>query len=338
MTSEVQNKTDAIELRFPYFDKAELQTVADPVDRYRIATIGVDEALAEKYHLDMNRQPDLIASQLMAGMYVRERMKAKQIRAAQATELSGINKTLLSKILNGARPFSIIPSVLTPFCYNVLLESCHKVMFGEEGRIDLPVPYSLTAKAMLGLDEPAREFLLGYAQKKAEAFDRQYRESMNAAETDIDTEADAGKNEQDKKQNLKPIQNAPRRDQLIIIRERIQTFLDDTGRRTVQVLGTDTPMVIRNIMRRLMLDTSENPTPRATFLMYLSLDTGLALDYFIAEDFTKYVPCFYTDENGVRTELKDRRVLRYIGICATLPPESREQLMGKAIGAELASR
>ena len=187
--------------------------------------------------------------------------------------------------------------------------------------------------------EAERQAQFSYARKKAEAFDRQFRESGNVPEsgTNIDSNGGQENNKRGKKQKSEYIPNAPRRDQLLIIRERIQMFLDDTGRLPVQVLGPGTPHVIRNIMRRLMLDISENPTPRATILMYLSHETGLALDYFMAEDFTKYVPCFYTDENGEKVELKDREVLQYVGICAALPPETREQLMGRAIGTALAT-
>ena len=338
MTSDVQKKIAGLELRFPYFDKGQLQAIGDSSDRYHIATIGTDEQLAEKYNLDPKRPPDLIAAQIMAGIYVREQFKERNIRPFETCQLTGIDNATISRNTNGVRPFSLMPSFLTPFCYNVLQESCHKVMFGEEGRIDLPKPYSMTARSLLSLDEPAREALLKYAQKKAEVYDSQCKETMQTAGAGKKPEAEEkhAENKREKAdQNMIP--NAPRRDQLIIIRERIQTYLDDTGRRPVHFLGTDTPHVVRNIIRRLMLDIRENPTPRGTILMYLSFETGLALDYFIAEDFTKYVPCFYTDENGEKIELKDKRILQYLGTCAALPPETREQLMGRAIGSALAA-
>lgn len=333
MTSDIQNRIAEMELRLPYFDKEALRSVSNLSDRYHLATIGADDRLAEKYQLDPNRLPDLIVCQIMAGMYIREQMAAKGIRAVEACELSGINKTMISKVMNGARPFSFVPSVVTPFCYNVLHESCHKVMFGEEGRIELPAPYSLAARALLGMEKSEREAQLRCARKQAELFDLQYRKGLLFPEIGKATESSGKKGNQ----NQKIIPNAPRRDQLLIIRERIQEFLDDTGRRPVMVLGQGTPPVIRNIMRRLLLDLSENPSPRLTILMYLSFETGLAMDYFIAEDFTKYVPCFYTDENGNRVELKDREVLQFIGTCAALPPETREKLIGKAIGVSLDS-
>ena len=156
MTSDVQKKIAGLELKFPYFDKGELQAIGDSSDRYHIATIGTDEQLAEKYNLDPRRPPDLIAAQIMAGIYVREQFKERNIRPFETCQLTGIDSATISRNTNGVRPFSLMPSFLTPFCYNVLQESCHKVMFGEEGRIDLPKPYSMTARSLLSLDEPAR--------------------------------------------------------------------------------------------------------------------------------------------------------------------------------------
>ena len=71
-----------------------------------------------------------------------------------------------------------------------------------------------------------------------------------------------------------------------------------------------------------------------SLLMYLAFETGLALDYFVAEDFTKMVPCFYKSGDEVR-ELKDQTALNVIGICAALPAEVRSKLIGEVIGAGL---
>ena len=339
MTSDFQNRILAMDMRFPYIDKAELMSITNLTDRYHAATAGLEEETAEKYGLDPKRPPDLMVAQFMAGRYIKERLKKNGLTANAACDMSGMNKTLLSKCVNGDRPFSVTPSVLTPFCYNVIQESCHKVMFGEEGRIDLPAPYSLTAKSLLGLDAGERNAVLRYGKKKAEQFDRQFKQLLESQNPDKPTENGADESEGNKnKQGVKYCPNAPRREQFIIIRERIQMILDDTGRRPVRILGPETPHLIRNMIRQYLQETYEKAMPRTSFLMYLSLELGIALDYFIAEDFTKFVPCFYTDDNSEQVELKDRDVLQYIGICAAVQPELRTQMMGKAIGTALAAK
>jgi len=338
MTSDFQNRINALDLCFPYIDKAELMSITNLTDRYHAATAGLDAETAEKYGLDASRLPDLMICQFMAGKYVKESLKELGRSANAACELSGMDKTLLSKYMSGNRPLSITPSVLTPFCYNALQESCHKVMFGEEGRIDLPVPYSLTAKSLLSLDAGERATVLRYGKKKAELFDWQFRQLMESKNPDSMTETGGSKTEGNKnKRGMQYYPNAPRREQFIIIRERIQMVLDDTGRRPVHILGSETPHLVRKTIRQYLMEAYEKALPRTSFLMYLSLELGLALDYFIAEDFTKFVPCFYTDDNGKQVELKDKDVLQYIGTCAAVPPEFRAQMMGRAIGTAMGS-
>ena len=109
MTSDVQKKIAGLELRFPYFDKGELQAISDPSDRYHIATIGTDEQLAEKYNLDPKRPPDLIAAQIMAGIYVREQLKERNIRPFETCQLTGIDNATISRNTNGVRPFLLCP-------------------------------------------------------------------------------------------------------------------------------------------------------------------------------------------------------------------------------------
>lgn len=339
MTSDFQNRIIAMDLRFPYIDKAEMMSITNSNDRYHAATAGLDAETAEKYGLDPKRAPDLMVAQFMAGKYIKERFVEDGLAANSVCEMCGMDKTLLSKCLGGSRPFSVTPSVLTPFCYNALHESCHRVMFGEEGRIDLPVPYSMTVKSLLSLDTDKRNAVLRYGQKKAEMFDWEFRQLMESKNTDGMTEPGGGETQGNKKKRgMKYYPNAPRREQFIIIRERIQMILDDTGRRPVHVLGPETPHILRKVIRQYMLESYEKALPRTSFLMYLSLELGLALDYFIAEDFTKFVSCFYTDDNGEQIELKDRDILQYIGTCAAVPPEFRAQMMGRAIGAAMENK
>ena len=134
--------------------------------------------------------------------------------------------------------------------------------------------------------------------------------------------------------NPQEIQNAPHRDVSVLIGERIYELIYDKGTQGYQLFGQETPYGVRNYLRQFILEDFKRESPRLSLLMYLSFETGLALDYFIAENFAKMVPCFYQEGDEV-LELKDRATLNLIGICSALPSETRSKLMGEVIGAGL---
>lgn len=191
------------------------------------------------------------------------------------------------------------------FAYKMKLEA----MFGEEGRIKLPSPYAQVAKAMMDLEDSEKKRLLSKAKIQYALFAK-----MHPCD----------------------IPNGYRREQSRVISERIHELLYDKGRQGYQFFGPDTPYQIRAVLKQYLLETSMKATPRIGFLMYLSFETELALDYFISEDFTKYTSCYYyTDDGTTEIEIDDSEVRSYIGICASLPPEQRQLLMGEAIGINL---
>ena len=136
------------------------------------------------------------------------------------------------------------------------------------------------------------------------------------------------------KQNPQEIQNAPHRDISTIIGERIFELIYDKGNQGYQLFGQETPYGVRNFIRQFILEEFKRESPRLSLLMYLAFETGLALDYFVAENFTKRVSCFYQDGDAV-LEVKDWATLKVIGICSALPPETRTKLVGEVIGTGL---
>ena len=186
-------------------------------------------------------------------------------------------------------------------------ESCHKVMFGRTGTILLPSTYSETARFMHSLSETGRKSLLNKAKVQYALLE---------------------------KQNPGTVRNEPKRNQVVITGERLHELFFDKGVQAYQFFGPDTPYIVRNSIRQFVVDEYLTTTPRIGFLMFMALETGLALDYFIAEDFTKYTDCYYKE--GDETFLiKDGYILGFIGICASLPPEPRQKLIGEAIGTGL---
>ena len=274
--------------------------------RFRISTLDVTEKIAEDYGFSMDRAPEMILAQFQAGRHVAQALNGRG-ESVRAAELSGIDKTSLSKFIQGKRPFSPGASILAPFAYNVTNESCHRLMFGTEGRIMLPAVYAEMARAMAKLPDSEKEALLRKASFQMALYE---------------------------KQNPQEIRNAPHRDISTIIGERIFELIYDKGTQGYQLFGQETPYGVRNFIRQFILEEFKRESPRLSLLMYLSFETELALDYFVAENFTKWVPCFYQEGDEV-LELKDPVTLNVIGICSALPPETRSKLMGEVIGTGL---
>ena len=309
MKDNVMRKIANTPLSFPYFDMDDLRAV-EPMDlRFKVAMFEVSNAVKEKYNVDEDRVPEFILAQYQAGKYVAQKIKEKGMQNTEVSEKSGMDVTSVSKMINGKRPFSPNSAYLTPFCYNIMGESCHKIMFGEEGKVILPSVYAELAKAMTALNEDQKDLLLNKAKVQYALFE---------------------------KQNRTGIANAPMRGQSTIISERIYEMLYDKGQQGYQFFGPDTPYQIRGTLKQFLLDDYKKETPRIGFVMYLAFETGVALDYFIAEDFTRFAPCFYRNKEDL-VEVKDRKTLKYIGICAAMPPIQRQNLIGEAIGLHLSA-
>ena len=219
MKASVMNQIYATPLTYPYFDEQALRAV-EPMDvRFRISTLEVTEKIAEEYGFSLDRVPEMLLAQFQAGRHITQKMKSIGLSSVAAAEMSGMNKTMLSKYFQVRK-----------------------------------------AKTQMALYE---------------------------------------------KQNPRDIANAPHRDLSEMIGERIFELSDDKGTQSYQLFGQETPYGVRNYIRQFIIEDFKRESPRMSLLMYLAFETGLALDYFVAEDFTKMVPCFYKSGDEVR-ELKDQ--------------------------------
>ena len=307
MKERILNQIYGTPLTYPYFDEETLRAI-EPMDiRFRVSTLEVTEKIAEDYGFSLDRVPEMILAQFQAGRHVADKLESTGMSKIAACELSGMDKTMLTKYTQGKRPFSPSATVIPPFAFNVMNESCHKLMFGTEGKVMLPSIYAEMARAMAAIPVEEREALLRKASIQWAIYE---------------------------KQNPREVENAPHREVSKMIGERIFELSYDKGTQFYQVLGQDTPYYVRFYLSQFTIEDYKHESPRLSLLMYLSFETGLALDYFIAENFTKKVPCFY--QAGDETiELKDQTALNVIGICAALPVETRSKLIGEVIGAGL---
>lgn len=307
MRSDTLNRINATPLTYPYFDEDALHAIEPMEVRLKISTFEVSDKIAKEYGFDRDRAPEMFLAQFQAGRHVAQKLESTGMSNLRAAELSGVDPAMISKYICGKRPFSPGAALITPFAYNVMMESCHKLMFGTEGKIILPSVYSEMVRAIAMISSEAKEALLRKAQLQMTLYE---------------------------KQNPQKIQNAPHREVSTLIGERIFELIYDKGTQGYLLFGQETPYGIRNFIRQFILEDFKRESPRLSSLMYLSFETGLALDYFIAEDFTKKVPCFYRAGEEV-LEVTDSATLKIIGICSSLPVEARCKLVGEVIGAGL---
>lgn len=294
-------------MSFPYFDIDALRAVEPMNVRCKVSMSEPNEQLAEQYGLDKDRVPEIIQAQYMAGRYVRQKIGDKGLTNVAVSEETGLDKTLLSKYIQGERPLSPNVANLVPLCYGVLQEACHKVMMGYVGKIVLPSVYAETARALSQASAEKRAELLRKALVQKKLYE-----------------------------NLAPTKYrfAPHRSPATLIRERIYELLYDKGIQGYLLLGKETPYDVRNYLKQFTRDGYEHDNPRLGYLMYIAFETDLALDYFIAEDFTLYTPCFYKEGEEL-VEIKDRDILQYVGVCAEVPTEQRVKLIGDAMAISL---
>lgn len=294
-------------LTYPYFDINALRCVEPAETRYKAAVVELDSEEACVLGLPRDHVPEIVLAQYQAGKYLAKRLEEIGVSQVDVAERTGICKTMLSKYMKGQRPFSPNGELLTPLCYSILGESCHKVMFGIKGQIYLPNPYSAAAWALHQLSDEKRETLCRLADTQLKLYH---------------------------KQNPSEIQYAPHRGISDVIGERIRELIYDKGVVGFELLGKDTPYQIRAFLRQFYLEAEKKEYPRLGILMYLALETGQALDYFIAEDFTRYTDCYYSDGDSW-IQIEDMTILRFIGICASVTQEQRIKLLGTAIGTAL---
>ncbi len=294
-------------LTMPYFDIDAFHGIEPAEARYAAAVAELVPAEASALGLPQDHVPAIVLAQYQAGKYLAMRLKEIGISQVEVADRTGIGKTVLSKYIQGKRPLSPNGELLTPLCYSVLGESCHKVMFGIKGQIHLPNPYSAAAWALHQLSDEKRETLCRLADTQLKLYH---------------------------KQNPSEIQYAPHRGISDVIGERIRELIYDKGVVGFELLGKDTPYQIRAFLRQFYLEAEKKEYPRLGILMYLALETGQALDYFIAEDFTRYTDCYYSDGDSW-IQIEDMTILRFIGICASVTQEQRIKLLGTAIGTAL---
>ena len=104
MKASIANVIATTPLRLPYFDLEAYKSIEPLEARYRASVSEIDSKSAEKYGIDPEHVPEIILAQFQAGQYINQKLKEKGIGHVEAAQLSGIDKTTLSKACTGKRP------------------------------------------------------------------------------------------------------------------------------------------------------------------------------------------------------------------------------------------
>lgn len=299
---QITNKMIATPLSFPYADLESLRKITPLENRYNAGMNVMTEEQLETIGLDRDHIPELLLCRWQAAKYVTFALEEKGISFARAAEKCHVDMSCFSKYKKGDRPLAVEAPAYVPLCLSVLGKSCHEVMFGEAGKIIIPGIYSLAVRIFLQMPPEKRDELLKLSDSAKEWF-----------------------------QFTHPAVNGSilHRDPDEVIRERLGLLADAWGRNSENFFGEPQPRYIRS-GAKAYFENNELYKPRMAFTVFLAFETGYALDYFISEDFTKHVPCFYEALDSY-VELKDQNALRFMGNLFAVDHETRKPLMAYAL-------
>lgn len=284
---------------FPYTDPTDLQQLrpegmnaGEALDfRYLASQFILSEDTLTEVGLPKDFLPSVLLCQYLAARYAIGRITTEkgQPKLTDVAQIIGVNASSLYKYGNGrgriGRPLTLRPSALERLSYSVLHESCHKVMFGETRAVRLPQPYAgmILQFSKLGADEK-KEILSVLKDIYIRAGGAMERSSKELGE------------------------------------DRLRLMLTDAADSDLFLSGWQKALRVR---RQIALygvsentnavadqDSQEEPDDTSgdhgvSFMMFLAIETGQALDFFVAEHFGNYAPLVCMTKDGA-VPVKDK--------------------------------
>ena len=290
----------------PYADYASVRNVKSLNHRFLLADGHEPSATEKGFTIPDDYIAPLVFAPWAAGQYSTIQMKKNGISSERASEQSGIDSSLFSRYQNYNRPFTPEPGNLSCFCQNVLHESCHKVMFGEEGKIILPHVYSAIFSELDRIPGRIMNNILAIARKADQEYEAEYPTELP---------------------------NGPRRSQADMVRERMEDLAVDLGRPCMNIFkkdGDKQEVMNKRLYAILFSIFTDNKEKRSestlSTLMYFAFESEYALDYFVSENFAKYCP-IYIWKGSKTVQVTDPRVLEIIGIAFKIDKKRRVELL-----------
>ena len=278
-----------------------------------------------------------------------KKVKEDGIKGVDIENETGFNRTLLSKLITSVkksddlyeavledgtkrlvlsdkkvlRPFSATLLTAAPLANMVMKSTVHHMYFGEEGKIRLTHKYSMYAEGLSDLDKAIKENLISTGRELMDECIADYRKELENMESG-------------KRTDLSPYGQIKNIGELLY--ERITELSDEneymygskfTFNRTVG--GYENfKETIRDITNEKNRDAGNDAyEPYNEFIMFLALESGQAMDYFIRNDYLGYASekgqlqkaLLITDENG--NEITDSDVLNILSYATSLKGDSR---------------
>ena len=310
MRTELLDRIKKLPLTFPYADfssakkiepaAARLAAVHDELSLPMYNRYKSDyDACAEKYGLEPitpDHLPELAVARWQAAKYIISELDKRKIKRIYASEQSGISATLFPKYEKGERQFAPSSQELSRFCKNVLHESCHKVMFGEESRIILTKYYTELLHRLSLMPE--------YEIEKLSIIGRRFMEQQRDSFDEIELQ-----------------------------KTRIQEYCYDRGIRWHEIFG-DFRILSLNSRLYALFDDEVPAKLGIPTLMLMSFELNVALDYFVSADCLAYTDAYYVkdDELVLLEQGKLRQIIRY---CYALQDEAKKKYLEQVTQAVL---
>ena len=106
-------------------------------------------------------------------------------------------------------------------------------------------------------------------------------------------------------------------------------LLDERGAGLENFFGERMPLRLRHSCMGIF-ETHKVFSPQLSSVLFIAMQTGMGLDFFICRDFTQFTRCFFRDGQAL-TEIRDRDALRFIAAIFTVYEESRAKIAAPVV-------
>lgn len=306
------------ELRDGAFADYEAAKKITPIEaRYRVVLDILPEEELAQYGLPSDYLPPLLLAKWQSAKYICKRIEKIGMTKQDVAMCTGIDQTTLSKYASGTRAAGLESQNLLPLSYNIFHESCHKVVFGENGRIVLPGMFSVAAEDFEQLSTTQQEEILTAAHTMEMRFN-----AKNPADS------------------ISGLRHAP----FALAKDRLWIIAAASGRGIDNFFGEPTVKRLRNLIR-IYFEDLDLYVPSTSALVFIAFETGMALDYFISENFVKYVDCYYNvtsdceeAESSAPKLITQNDTKELIRILFLLDEEDRLALAAKVVSMRLSEK
>ena len=245
----------------------------------------------------------------------------------------GLDNTLISKMtvsieaaleLEDVRPFSSPTETIYPISEQVLNMTSHELLFGTPGKIVLPSAYAWIATVLLRLGSKDWQALL--------------KEGYDIYDDEIDDYSQYCKKL--KLVDLSEFRQTRPMD--VVILERMADLGEDNTInefRYIGIMSRLSKIPLRAVYRKLLDNEGLPPfspkayTPNLETMMFFSLVSGQAIDFFLANDFVTPMRdhIYLKDTDGNLRKIENDAVLEILSICAALPPKKKSKYMASIL-------